>query len=339
MKSARITKSDHDLFKGGIHIDMRFLNRVGMVNPEMAVLGPGGTWADVLKVISPEKYTLIHGQCTSVGVGGFILGGGINVVGSSERYGSAADHVERYTMVDAKGRILLVSKGNTSVIDPQSGAARFQLPHDFGLFEALKGAGSSFGIVTEFLYKIYPRPETLPIISLVYVEDPIDLRNLERASQDGRYHISWFVPYAFRDLSLSYNAIGIKVVPKILRKLAMKNVEPIFVHVVDNSPSAGRYTDRHEAMEFMKRFGIKLAKDDIFANILPNMLELTDYEEQYMSKEEYRKRGFQGVASANLMGKKVSVPTVHTSTISFLTQASHPTKFWTTFYSNTLSLD
>jgi hypothetical protein len=36
------------------------------------------------------------------------LGGGVNVVGTSERYGSAADHVERYTMVDAMGRILLV---------------------------------------------------------------------------------------------------------------------------------------------------------------------------------------------------------------------------------------
>ena len=30
------------------------------------------------------------------------------MVGTSERYGSAAEHVERFTMVDAKGRILLV---------------------------------------------------------------------------------------------------------------------------------------------------------------------------------------------------------------------------------------
>jgi hypothetical protein len=37
-----------------------------------------------------------------------ISGGGVNVVGTSERYGSAAEHVERFTMVDAKGRLLLV---------------------------------------------------------------------------------------------------------------------------------------------------------------------------------------------------------------------------------------
>ncbi len=182
---------------------MRQLNKVGLASPQLAILGPGSTWGEVLQKISPDKFTLIHGQCTSVGVGGFILGGGINVVGSSERYGSAAMQVERYTMIDAMGRILLVSRDNTSVIDPVTSKATHQLRQDFGLFEAMRGAGSSFGIVTEFLYKIYPRPETLPIIALIYLEGPGDIRNLERASQDGRFHISWFVPYAFRDLSLS----------------------------------------------------------------------------------------------------------------------------------------
>ena len=96
-----------------------------------------------------------------------------------------------------------VSKGNTSVVDPASGRAIYQLEQDFGLFQAMGGAGSSYGIVTEFLYKIYPRPETQPIISMIYIENPEDLRKLERAAQDGRFHVSWFVPYAFRDLSLT----------------------------------------------------------------------------------------------------------------------------------------
>ena len=55
-------------------------------------------------------------------------------------------------------------------------------------------------------------------------------------------------------------------------------------------------------MEFLKEFGITLAKDDLFANILPNMLELEDYETAYMSDNEFKHRGFQSVASANLMG-------------------------------------
>ena len=40
----------------------------------------------------------------------------MNVVGTSERYGSAADHVKRYTMVDAKGRILLVNVNELHII-------------------------------------------------------------------------------------------------------------------------------------------------------------------------------------------------------------------------------
>lgn len=87
---------------------MRRMNRIALAGPDLAILGPGGTWADVLAKLPPDQFTMIHGQCTSVGVGGYILGGGVNVVGTSERYGSAADHVQRYTMVDAKGRILLV---------------------------------------------------------------------------------------------------------------------------------------------------------------------------------------------------------------------------------------
>ena len=37
-------------------------------------LALGGTWADVLEKLPPSEYTMIHGQCTSVGVAGYILG-------------------------------------------------------------------------------------------------------------------------------------------------------------------------------------------------------------------------------------------------------------------------
>ena len=53
-----------------------------------------------------EKIGRLRIQCKTFFL--LISGGGVNVVGTSERYGSAAEHVERFTMVDAKGRILLV---------------------------------------------------------------------------------------------------------------------------------------------------------------------------------------------------------------------------------------
>ena len=57
----------------------------------------------------------------------------------------------------------------------------------------------------------------------------------------------------------------------------------------------------------LSEYGIKLAKDRIFANVLPNMLELTDYEEQYMTPAEIKKRGFQVFffeINSNHFGKK-----------------------------------
>ena len=50
-----------------------------------ARLGPGSSWADVLTRLPPDTWTLVHGQCLGVGVGGFTLGGGVNMVGSTAR--------------------------------------------------------------------------------------------------------------------------------------------------------------------------------------------------------------------------------------------------------------
>ena len=51
---------------------MRRMNRIALAGPDLAILGPGGTWEDVLNKLPPTHYTMIHGQCTSVGVGEYI---------------------------------------------------------------------------------------------------------------------------------------------------------------------------------------------------------------------------------------------------------------------------
>ena len=65
------------------------------------------------------------------------------------------------------------------------------------MFDALQSAGASFGIVTEFHYRIFPRPEVQPAIVLVYVDDKSDLWKFEAAVNDGRYHLCLHVPYHF----------------------------------------------------------------------------------------------------------------------------------------------
>ena len=72
------------------------------------ILGPGSTWSRVLDCVPTDKYTIIHGQCLGVGVGGFLLAGGINAIGTSQRYKSGASNILQYTMVDANGDVYKV---------------------------------------------------------------------------------------------------------------------------------------------------------------------------------------------------------------------------------------
>ena len=89
---------------------------------------------------------------------------------------------------------------NTTVYNTETGEVK-HLYDDHRLFWSMTGAGQSYGIVTEFLYKIYPKPETLPILAMIYLENPYDVRKLEKVAMDGRYHVTLFFIYMFEDLA------------------------------------------------------------------------------------------------------------------------------------------
>ena len=74
-----------------------------------AILGPGSTWGRVLKKVPTDKFTMVHGQCLTVGIGGYLLGGGINAVGTTQRIGSGSSNVLQYTMVDGDGFLVKVN--------------------------------------------------------------------------------------------------------------------------------------------------------------------------------------------------------------------------------------
>ncbi len=68
------------------------------------------------------------------------------------------------------------------------------------LFYALKGAGSSYGIVTNFVYKLYPRPETQAVLVFVFLRHHRDFVRLQKLSDKGRYMISAYRIQRFRKL-------------------------------------------------------------------------------------------------------------------------------------------
>ena len=183
---------------GSINVDMRSMRTVELVSSHEAILGAGNVWGQVLDVIKPEYYTMVHGQCLMVGVGGFLLGLGTNLPGTSSRFGSGADHVLEHTMVLADGSVAKVTEHNTTLLRGHHPPEVIPHGYDNDLRFALRTAGSSYGITTEFRYKIYPRPETLPFLIPVFIEGPEDFRALERVAASGRYSALIVEGYYFR---------------------------------------------------------------------------------------------------------------------------------------------
>ena len=62
--------------QSSIQIDMRLMNAVDLIEPDVLRLGPGNRWSNVLDKFPQSKYTYIHGTCSDVGVGGYLMGGG-----------------------------------------------------------------------------------------------------------------------------------------------------------------------------------------------------------------------------------------------------------------------
>ena len=162
---------------------MRLMNSIALEDSAesptglVAVLGAGATWGQVLRSISPTQYSYPHGQCRSVGVGGFLLGGGVNWLGTYNKYGYGAEHVIKMTAVLADGSIAEVTEESTNIVSPQTSSIAHTDSNN--LFFALRGAGSSYAIVTKFHYIIHPTPETLPAVLLAWADSPADLEAIQ----------------------------------------------------------------------------------------------------------------------------------------------------------------
>lgn len=90
----------------------------------------GTTWGAVVAAAEPYGLAALHGSSPTVGVVGYLLGGGLSFYG--RRFGIAANHVRSITVVLADGREVVASAEN----EP-------------GLFWAMRGGGGGFGVVTE----------------------------------------------------------------------------------------------------------------------------------------------------------------------------------------------
>ncbi len=101
----------------------------------------GVRWRAVIDAAAPHGLAPLNGSSSQVGVVGYTTGGGLGPM--ARRYGFAADHVTRFTIVTADGAVRDVRADSTD-------------PDDVDLFWAVRGGKGGFGIVTEMTFELVP---------------------------------------------------------------------------------------------------------------------------------------------------------------------------------------
>ncbi|KAF9262316.1 FAD-binding domain-containing protein [Marasmius fiardii PR-910] len=108
-----------------------------------ATIGSGTLLGDVTKRLHDAGgRAMAHGTCPQVGIGGHATIGGLGPV--SRLWGSALDHIIEAEVVLANGTVVRTNEVNSPEV-----------------LYAVKGAGASFGVVTEFKVITHPEPEEM----------------------------------------------------------------------------------------------------------------------------------------------------------------------------------
>ncbi|GLI72316.1 hypothetical protein PoHVEF18_000486 [Penicillium ochrochloron] len=118
---------------GGIVINLSAMHKV-LVDPASATVAVqgGATWEEVDQAAEREGLAVVGCTTSAAGVGGTTLGGGFGWL--TGRYGLVIDNLVSVKMVLADGRVVTASVAEHP-----------------DLFWAVRGAGQSFGVATEFV--------------------------------------------------------------------------------------------------------------------------------------------------------------------------------------------
>lgn len=149
---------------GAIMIDLSRLNDV-RVDPEArrAYVGGGAAWAAVDAATAEHGLAVVGGTISHTGVAGLTLSGGMGWLTNAQ--GLSSDNLLAATVVTADGRRVTASETE----NPE-------------LLWALRGAGTNFGVVTEFVFRLH---QVNPMANLgLFFWRPEDAREPLRFARD-----------------------------------------------------------------------------------------------------------------------------------------------------------
>jgi FAD/FMN-containing dehydrogenase len=160
--------------EGGLVLDMSGFRSIEVAPDISHARIEGGMLCGAVEIETAKTgVAAVLGQCPSVGVGGFLLGGGVGPLMS--KYGIGCDNILAAEMVLADGRQVRASARDNP-----------------DLFWAIRGGGGNFGIATAFEVALHP-------VSKIFAGDitleSADPRKLLRAFRD-------FLPTAPDELTL-----------------------------------------------------------------------------------------------------------------------------------------
>ncbi|KAK7394042.1 hypothetical protein QQX98_013173 [Neonectria punicea] len=133
---------------GHLVIALDRMNEVTLEESGIATVQPGARLGHVaLELFNQGKRGISHGECPSVGIAGHVLHGGFGM--ASRTYGLTLDWLVGAKVVLANGTIASCSSTENE-----------------DLFWALRGAGSSFGIVAELQFDTFEAPDQITSFSI-----------------------------------------------------------------------------------------------------------------------------------------------------------------------------
>ncbi|PVH77335.1 Glucooligosaccharide oxidase [Cadophora sp. DSE1049] len=152
---------------GHLVVDLKLFTNVTVdSSTQIASVGTGSRLGNVAVALFNQGQRMFsHGTCPGVGIGGHVGGGGYGY--SSHTYGLALDNLVEATVVLANSTVVTASATQNT-----------------DLFWGIRGAGASFGIITQYKFQTFPAPSGNTIFSYNYNFNQAQAAAMHKVLQD-----------------------------------------------------------------------------------------------------------------------------------------------------------